>query len=45
MAASREKRANAGNKIATLLDAEEEDEFYQTHYGGFQETEDDIEYM
>lgn len=31
MAANRERRANAGNRIATLLDEEEvADEFYKT---------------
>ncbi|RWS24296.1 vacuolar protein sorting-associated protein 72-like protein, partial [Leptotrombidium deliense] len=39
----REKRANAGNKMAKLLD-NEEDEFYKTTYGGFFEEEDDNEY-
>ena len=32
---TREKRANAGNRMAKLLDAEDEDEFYKTTYGGF----------
>lgn len=46
MAASRDRRANAGNRIARLLnDEEEEEEFYKTSYGGFQETEDDREYV
>jgi vacuolar protein sorting-associated protein 72 len=44
MAATREKRATAGNRMAKLLDAEEEDEFYQTTYGGFDEVENDDEY-
>ncbi|KAM8703377.1 hypothetical protein ACLKA7_008063 [Drosophila subpalustris] len=44
MAASRSRRHNAGNKIAKLLD-EEEDEFYKTSYGGFQDEEDDNEYV
>lgn len=35
MAASRERRSNAGNRIARLLDDEEEDDFYKTQYGGF----------
>ncbi|EEZ98296.2 vacuolar protein sorting-associated protein 72 homolog [Tribolium castaneum] len=44
--AKREKRANAGNRMAKLLDEEEEcqDEFYKTNYGGFEETESDREY-
>lgn len=45
MAASRERRANAGNRIAKLLDEEEEDEFYKTSYGGFHETAEDKEYI
>ncbi|XP_023161644.2 vacuolar protein sorting-associated protein 72 homolog [Drosophila hydei] len=44
MAAERSRRQNAGNKIAKLLD-EEEDEFYKTSYGGFQDEEDDKEYV
>ncbi|XP_017847561.1 vacuolar protein sorting-associated protein 72 homolog [Drosophila busckii] len=44
MAASRSRRNNAGNKIATLLDDEEEDEFYKTSYGGFNEEAEDKEY-
>ena len=36
MAATRERRCNAGNRIAKLLDEEEEeDEFYKTSYGVF----------
>ncbi len=35
---SREKRWNAGRKMAQLLDGEESiDEFYQSAYGGFNE--------
>lgn len=46
MAATREKRQNAGNKMARLLDEEEGvDEFYQETYGGFTETKDDKDYM
>lgn len=46
MAAKRERRSNAGNRIALLLnDEEEEEEFYKTSYGGFQETEDDRDYI
>lgn len=44
LAAGREKRSNAGSKMASLLEAEEEDEFYKTTYGGFNEEEDDKEY-
>lgn len=45
MAASRERRTNAGNRISKLLNEEEEDEeLYKTLYGGFQETEDDKDY-
>lgn len=45
MAARRERRGNAGNKMAKLLDEEEEDEFYKTSYGGFDETENDRDYV
>lgn len=45
MAAKRERRNNAGNKMETLLNEEEEDEFYKTSYGGFHEAEDDRDYM
>ena len=44
MASSRPRRANAGNKMARLLNEEEEDEFYKTTYGGFEETEQDNDY-
>ena len=37
LAAGREKRSNAGSKMSSLLEAEEEDEFYKTTYGGFNE--------
>lgn len=37
MAATREKRSTAGNKMARLLEAEDEDDFYKTTYGGFNE--------
>ncbi|KAF2352449.1 Vps72/YL1 C-terminal [Trinorchestia longiramus] len=45
MAANRERRGNAGNKMARLLDEEEEDDFYKTTYGGFNEEEDDNDYQ
>lgn len=45
MAAARERRSNAGNKMARLLNEEEEDEFYKTTYGGFDEVEQDHDYM
>ncbi|XP_018022172.1 uncharacterized protein LOC108678304 [Hyalella azteca] len=44
MAAERERRPNAGSKMARLLDEEEEDDFYKTTYGGFNEEEDDNDY-
>lgn len=42
----RERRNNAGNRMAKLLDEEEDcnDEFYKVNYGGFMDTESDIEY-
>lgn len=45
MASSRPKRRNAGNKMAKLLDEEEVDEFYSTTYGGFDEADEDNDYM
>uniref|UniRef100_A0A336LQD5 Vacuolar protein sorting-associated protein 72 homolog n=1 Tax=Culicoides sonorensis TaxID=179676 RepID=A0A336LQD5_CULSO len=45
MAATREKRSTAGNRMARLLDEEEVDEFYQETYGGFTETNDDRDYI
>uniref|UniRef100_A0A146LNE8 Vacuolar protein sorting-associated protein 72 homolog n=1 Tax=Lygus hesperus TaxID=30085 RepID=A0A146LNE8_LYGHE len=45
MAANRERRVTAGNKLARLLNEEEDqDDFYKTTYGGFEEIEDDIDY-
>ncbi|XP_059474423.1 vacuolar protein sorting-associated protein 72 homolog [Neocloeon triangulifer] len=44
MAATRERRNNAGTRMSKLLDEEEEDEFYKTTYGGFEEAENDQEY-
>lgn len=35
LAGCREPRKTAGNRMSKLLDAEEEDEFYKTTYGGF----------
>lgn len=45
MALSRDRRANAGNKMSKLLNEEEEDDFYKTTYGGFEEAEQDNDYM
>ncbi|XP_003702540.1 vacuolar protein sorting-associated protein YL-1 isoform X2 [Megachile rotundata] len=45
MALNRERRSNAGNKMAKLLNEEEEDDFYKTTYGGFDEVEQDNDYM
>lgn len=42
--ASRPKRSTAGNRMAKLLNEEEEDDFYKTTYGGFEETEQDNDY-
>lgn len=41
----RERRANAGSKMAKLLNEEEEDEFYKTTYGGFEEVAQDNDYL
>lgn len=40
----REPRKTAGNRMSKLLDAEEEDEFYKTTYGGFNDESGDDEY-
>lgn len=45
MAANRDKRANAGNRLSKLLNEEEEDDFYKTTYGGFHELENDVDYQ
>ncbi|KAB1260188.1 Vacuolar protein sorting-associated protein 72-like protein [Camelus dromedarius] len=37
LAGGRAPRKTAGNRLSGLLEAEEEDEFYQTTYGGFTE--------
>jgi hypothetical protein len=42
MAAERSKRANAGAKMNQLLEAEDEDDFYKTTYGGFEEVGDTV---
>ena len=44
MASSRSRRANAGSKMASLLNSEEADEFYKDTYGGFEEVENDNEF-
>ncbi|TRY65628.1 hypothetical protein DNTS_009867 [Danionella cerebrum] len=44
LASSREQRSTAGNRMSKLLDAEEEDEFYKTTYGGFNDESGDDEY-
>ncbi|CAG4969827.1 unnamed protein product [Parnassius apollo] len=41
----RERRSNAGNRMAKLLDEEEDDDFYKTTYGGFQDVEEDGDYV
>ncbi|KAK8724892.1 hypothetical protein OTU49_010963 [Cherax quadricarinatus] len=45
MAATRDRRNNAGSKMSRLLEEEEEDDFYKTTYGGFMEEADDIDYQ
>lgn len=42
LAFSRAPRKTAGNRMSRLLDAEEEDEFYKTTYGGFHDVSDKI---
>ncbi|KAL8614462.1 hypothetical protein ACOMHN_007798 [Nucella lapillus] len=44
MAAERTRRNNAGSKMNNLLEAEDEDEFYKTTYGGFEEEVEDNDY-
>lgn len=44
LAATRSRRGNAGSKMSKLLNDEEEDEFYKTTYGGFNEEEEDNDY-
>lgn len=45
LSSTRERRCNAGTRMANLLENEEEDAFYSTLYGGFREEEDDREYV
>ncbi|KAG5670114.1 hypothetical protein PVAND_000397 [Polypedilum vanderplanki] len=46
MAATRDRRNNAGNRYARLLnEEEEEDDFYKTQYGGFSEEKADEDYL
>lgn len=46
MAASRDRRNNAGNRYAKLLNEEEdEDDFYKTQYGGFGDEKVDTDYL
>ncbi|KAJ3609265.1 hypothetical protein NHX12_023789 [Muraenolepis orangiensis] len=44
LAGAREPRATAGNRLSGLLDEEEEDDFYKTTYGGFNDESGDDEY-
>ncbi|XP_021427375.1 vacuolar protein sorting 72 homolog a isoform X1 [Oncorhynchus mykiss] len=44
LAFSKEPRKTAGSRMSKLLDAEEEDEFYKTTYGGFNDESGDDEY-
>ncbi len=45
MAAERSKRSNAGNRMGKLIKQEiNQDEFYTTAYGGFDEASGDDEY-
>ncbi|XP_029637930.1 vacuolar protein sorting-associated protein 72 homolog isoform X2 [Octopus sinensis] len=45
MATERQPRHNAGNRMAKLLNEEEEDDFYKNTYGGFNDEEDDIDFQ
>ena len=42
LAVDREPRKTAGNRMSKLLDAEEEDEFYKTTYGGFNDVSNNL---
>ncbi|XP_062509648.1 vacuolar protein sorting-associated protein 72 homolog [Corticium candelabrum] len=44
MAASRDQRKTAGNRLSSLLKDETEEEFYKTAWGGFDEEAEDREY-
>ncbi|XP_038058600.1 vacuolar protein sorting-associated protein 72 homolog [Patiria miniata] len=44
LALTREKRVTAGNRMSRMLQEEEQDEFYKTTYGGFEEQSGDEEY-
>jgi vacuolar protein sorting-associated protein 72 len=44
MASSRSQRANAGAKMASLMNTMEADDFYKDTYGGFDEELDDKEF-
>ncbi|KAK7473770.1 hypothetical protein BaRGS_00034993 [Batillaria attramentaria] len=44
MAAERSRRDNAGGRMTQLLEAEDEDDFYKTTYGGFEEEAEDNDY-
>ena len=45
MAAERARRANAGSNISRIIEEDaNQDEFYQTAYGGFEEVAVDEEY-
>ncbi|KAM3173155.1 hypothetical protein ACTXT7_013054 [Hymenolepis weldensis] len=41
---TRSRRPNAGSRMSRLLNEEEEDDFYQSAYGGFAEEENDNDY-
>lgn len=44
--AQRERRVNAGNRMSKLLEEEEDgDDFYKSTYGGFNDEEDDNEFV
>lgn len=45
LAATRDRRSNAGNRMSKILDEEEDDDFYKTTYGGFTEIEEDDDYQ
>ncbi|KAK3928546.1 Vacuolar protein sorting-associated protein 72-like protein [Frankliniella fusca] len=45
LATSRSRRSNAGAQMAKLLEDLQEDDFYKSTYGGFEESEDDNDFQ
>lgn len=45
LATTRSRRNNAGAQMAKLLEDLQEDDFYKSTYGGFEESEDDNDFQ